>query len=336
MFKPIFRSAWFCSQPCLPLVVVALLVAPSPSALADNDVATVELPLTVPSIEPLKETIIPQLPNELKLPFGIGDWSFTLVPPKGPDTPLVPDAGKDKSSKEVVDPAPEIDRPLVQSDPLDSPHPVPWNWVLATQAQVSVKGGSGVRYYRSRSLVSPDGQYAAYSRIQLDVQPELYRSRVTSVMFLENLKTKELRVITASSPLAEHQFSKNPEASKPGTIAILIPVSWSPGGDRLLARQFEGLFSTSDASDYAVVWDRQSNSTSTITPGDVQYSNAVLLGWSQTNPSQVLFRAGELGDEKPPLWAVNLKGQTVAALEDKPLIVGQLVNYLWAGPQAHW
>ncbi|WP_242022104.1 hypothetical protein [Microcoleus sp. FACHB-831] len=241
-----------------------------------------------------------------------------------------------QSSKEVQSAAPDMTQQLVQIDPLDSPHPIPWNWVMTTHAEVTAKGASGLRYYRSQSLVSPDGQYAAYTRIQMDVQPELYRSRVTSVMFLENLKTGDLRTITASSPLADNPLAANEEADMPGTIAILIPISWSPDGDRILARQFEGLFSTSDASDYAVIWDRKLNRTSTVAPDRSQYSTAVLLGWSRTNPGRVLFRAGELGEENWPLWAVDINGQTIAATEDKPAVFGQRVNNVWAGPQARW
>jgi len=232
--------------------------------------------------------------------------------------------------------APDMNELGVQIDPLDSPHPIPWSWVLASHAEISTSNSSGTRYYRSPSLVSPDGQYAAYSRIQMQGQPELYRSRVTSVMFVENLHTGDLRTITASSPLAGNPLVGNEEADLPGTISILIPVSWSKSGDRLLARQFEGLFSTSDASDYAVIWDRQQNLTSTITPGRIQYSSAVLLGWSQTNPNQVLFRAGEMGDERWPVWAVDLGGQTILAHQDQPIIYGQVVNQVWAGPQARW
>ncbi|WP_199298088.1 MULTISPECIES: hypothetical protein [unclassified Trichocoleus] len=245
-----------------------------------------------------------------------------------------------QSSKEVREAAPEMTPQIaqlgVQIDPLDSPHPIPWNWVLTTHTEVSTKAGSGVRYYRSPSLVSPDGQYAAYSRIKMEVQPDLFRSRVTSVMFLENLRTGDLRTISASSPLADNPFVSNEEADMPGIIAILIPVSWSKEGDRILARQFEGLFSTSDASDYAVVWDRKQNRTTTIAPNRNDYSNAVLLGWSRTNPDQVLFRAGELGEENWPLWAVDLDGQTLAAIEDQPLVFGQTITHSWAGPQAHY
>lgn len=232
--------------------------------------------------------------------------------------------------------APDMTQAGVQLDPLGSPYPIPWNWVLATHTEINANGNSGVRYYRSPSLVSPDGRYAAYSRLQMEGQPELYRSRVTSVMFVENLQTGDLRTVTASSPLADNPLIGNEEADMPGAISILIPVSWSPASDRLLARQFEGMFSTSDASDYAVIWDRQQNRTTTIAPDRIEYSSAVLMGWSQIQPGQVLFRAGELGNEHPPLWAVDLNRQTTLASEDKPIVYGQLVNNVWAGPQARW
>ncbi|MGB7441042.1 MAG: hypothetical protein WA919_08255 [Coleofasciculaceae cyanobacterium] len=224
----------------------------------------------------------------------------------------------------------------VQTDPLASPHPIPWNWVLNTQAELSRKDSPGLSYYRSQSLVSPDGKYAAYSRIQMQGQPEVYRSRVTSVMFVENLLTGDLRTITPSSPLTDQPLVTDQEANLPGTIAILMPVSWSESGERVLARQFEGIFSTSDASDFAVIWDRQQNSVTTVAPERVDYTNAVLLGWSQANPEQVIFRAGILGDENWPMLAVAPNGQTALALEEKPIIYGQFVNQVWTGPQARW
>ena len=222
----------------------------------------------------------------------------------------------------------------VQVDPLNSPHPVPWSWVLATHAEVSTNGYVSVQYYRSHSLISPDGQYAAYSRIRMKGQPELHRSRVTSVMFVENLQTGDLRTITASSPLADNPLTSSEEAYLPGTFSILIPISWSNSSDRILARQFEGLFGTSHASDYAVVWDCQQNYLSTIAPEEIDYTYAVLLGWSQNNPEQVLFRAGELGDENWSIWGVALNGQTALAVEEEPVVLGQVVNHVWAGPQA--
>ncbi|GAC1459518.1 MAG: hypothetical protein NVS2B14_07590 [Chamaesiphon sp.] len=311
-------------------------MAPSPSALAENAVSTVEASSIVPTLQPLTADLYSKAPYEFNFSFGVEDRGLELVHPSQPNIDFWKSVSKDKPLTEVLENAPDITQQLVGSDPLDSPHPVPWNWVLTTHAQVTAKGGTGIRYYRSPALVSPDGQYAAYSRIQMNVEPELYHSKVSSVMFLENLKTGELQKITASSPLAASTFSSNTEVNIPGAIAILIPVSWSSKGDRLLARQFEGLFNTSDASDYAVVWDREMNRTSTIALSDNQDSTAVLLGWSRINPEQVLFRAGTLGNEKWPLWAANLKGNIVAATEDQPLVIGKLVNYLWAGPQSHW
>ncbi len=224
----------------------------------------------------------------------------------------------------------------VQVDPLDSPHPIPWNWVLATHSELCASNDSGVRYYRSPSLISPDGQYAAYSRIQMEGQPELFQSRVTSVIFVENLQTGDLRTITAASPLADNPMFTDQDVDMLGTIAIVIPISWSKSSDHLLARQFEGLFNSSQATDYALIWDRQQNRTTTLAPQNVEYDIAVLLGWSQRNRDRVLFRAGELGSEAWPVWSVELNGYTTLALEDEPIVYGQVMNQVWAGPQARW
>ena len=193
-----------------------------------------------------------------------------------------------------------------------------------------------LRYYRSPSLVSPDGQYAAYSRIQMRIQPNFARSQVASVLFLENLKTGALQVITASSPFADNPFVPRSSSTPLGTIAMIIPVAWSEQGDRILSREFESLFGTAVASDYAVVWEQRQNRTHTVAPTQVDYSNAVLLGWSAAHPDRVLFQTGHLGDEVRSRWTVNLDQQTIAATpDDQPIVFGTLVNNIWTGPQAH-
>jgi len=227
------------------------------------------------------------------------------------------------------------DQPSVSIDPLNSPYPVPWNWVMKTYEDVSAREGSGVRYYRSHSLLSPDGEYAAYSRIQMQVQPELYRSQVSSVMFLENLRTGQLQEVKASSPLALHLMTQG-KAATPGVISILSPIGWSKSSDRLLARQFEGFFSTSDISDYAVVWHRYQNRTTTLAPAQVfnNHAMSILLGWSQTDPSRVVFRVGELGDEQWQMWTVAENGQTsLATSVEQPVVFGLRQMQLWAGEQ---
>ena len=222
----------------------------------------------------------------------------------------------------------------VQVDPLNSPYPVPWNWVMAVLSDRHSPAQSRSCYYRSQSLISPDGEYAAYSRIQVQLSPEFTQSRVASVLFLENLKTRDLQTIAAASPFANNPFVRSEIQNYAGTIAILIPIAWSQSGDRILAREFESVFGSDIASDFAVVWDRRSNRTYTIAPTQVHYSNAVVLGWSQSHPDQVLFRAGMLGNEHWPLYAVDLRGQTASANHDQPVAFGQVAHSLWAGPQA--
>lgn len=227
----------------------------------------------------------------------------------------------------------------VQQDPIGSPHPIPWVWIQATQEAISSKGGSGVRYYRSMPVISPDGRYAMYSRVKLEVKPQMYNSRVTSVLFVEDRQTKQLHVVTSTAPMNDPLLkvqvsSANGDAQ--GTIAVLVPVSWSQKGDRFLARKFEGAMNTSDATDHAVIWDREQNRSQSVTPSQEanKHEIAVLLGWSKTQPDQVLFRAGELGEEQWPLLTVGYDGKTVAATNaEQAVTYGQRLKQVWAGPQ---
>ncbi|MCS6815478.1 MAG: hypothetical protein NZ772_18150 [Cyanobacteria bacterium] len=204
---------------------------------------------------------------------------------------------------------------------------------MANLAEVSQENRAGTRYYRSQSLISPDRRYAVYSRIQLQAQPDFTRSRVSSVLYLEHLKTGDLRIITTSSSLIE-QFGHSTDYDyRLGTIAILIPVAWSEQSDRILAREFEGIFGSSMASDCAIVWDRSINRVRTFVPNHITYTTAVLLGWSELHPDRVLFRAGNLGEDQWQLWTVDSQGQTVAAPDDRPLVFGQSIISNWTGPQ---
>ncbi len=225
-----------------------------------------------------------------------------------------------------------------QNDPIGSPYPIPWKWIQATQSAISSKGGSGVRYYRSVPVISPDGRYAVYSRVQLEVKPEMYNSSVTSVLFVEDRQAKKLQVVTATHPINDPLLKVKVSSSSKdtqGSIGVLVPVSWSASGDRFLARKFEGLMNTSDLRDHAVIWDRQKNRSHSVTPKleQVEHEIAVLLGWSKTYPDHVLFRAGEMGEENWPLVTVANDGSTVIAPQaDQPVIFGQKFTDLWAGP----
>jgi hypothetical protein len=223
-------------------------------------------------------------------------------------------------------------QPSLQLDPIDSPHPVPWNWVIATLSDPT-SGKADSRYsYRSQSLLSPDGEYAAYSRIQMQPGAAFYDSSVSSVLFLENLRTGDLQAITPTSPLADNPFLRE-EGNTAGRISIAIPVAWSETGDRLLARVFEAIFCTDIASDYALLVDRTQDRVSTIAPTSIQYTTAVLLGWSEAYPGRALFRAGNLGDPNWQLWAVDHRSETTAATGDRPTVFGQPVSNVWMGPQ---
>jgi hypothetical protein len=93
---------------------------------------------------------------------------------------------------------------------------------------------------------------------------------------------------------------------------------------------------TSDVTDHAVIWDREQNRSESVTPSQEENKHeiAVLLGWSKTQPDQVLFRTGELGEEEWPLVTVAYDGKTVTATNaDQPVTYGQRVKEVWPGPQ---
>jgi hypothetical protein len=206
------------------------------------------------------------------------------------------------------------------NDPLGSSHPIPWEWVLKTHAEVSTAGGAGVKCYRTPELMSPDGDYIAYSQITLQVVPELHRSRASSQLYVEDLDTGESYPISPSSPMAVCGVSAIDAMQMQGTIAIGIPVSWSKTGDRLLLRQFEGLFCTSDATDYAVVWERRNRRTLTLSPTRVHQGYALLEGWSETYTDRVLFRVGRIGQRTLLQYTVNLSGVTFPTQDERPAI----------------
>ncbi len=190
-------------------------------------------------------------------------------------------------------------------------------------------------FYRSVALTSPDRQFTAYSRIQLQVQPQPHKSRVSSILFVENVQTGTLQAITATSPFAEKplSFKEEEPIDLTGTISIVIPIAWSAQGDRLLAREFESIFGSDIASDFALLWDNKQHRASTVAPTEIEYTNAILLGWSQRYPHRALFRAGMMGDKNWGLWAVDSESETIAVPNDQPKIFGQVAQSLWAGPQ---
>lgn len=158
---------------------------------------------------------------------------------------------------------------------------------------------------------------------------------VDSMLFLEDLETGELNFVTASSPAVRNPNIEVSSYGQPGMIAVLLPIAWSETGDRLLVRGFDSRFGTDLASDYAIVWNRENNAMRAIAPSVFQYSNAVLLGWSQTNPNHALFRAGQLGDEEWPMVAVDMNNGSIALTnDDQPIAYGQLADNFWNGPQA--
>ncbi|TVP60650.1 MAG: hypothetical protein EA343_16880 [Nodularia sp. (in: Bacteria)] len=308
---------------------------------SDLDVA---FPLAAVELAPIPKTPVSKL--NLRQTFQSGD-SFNSKLPK-----VILSAKSLRTTPRQLQPILTPETPVIeeldeaqmaQIDPIGSPHPIPWKWIVATQEAIAANEGSGVRHYRSVPVTSPDGRYIVYSRVELEVRPEMYNSKVSSVMFVEDTQTKMLRVMASTAPISDPLLNKKVssleavDTSSSGKIGVLVPVSWSEKSDRFLARKFEGKFNTGDSTDQAVIWDRQKNHINTVAPAREEHEHekiAVLLGWSKNKPDHALFRAGEMGEENWPLVQVTTDGQTVDPTDaDQPMTFGPKITEVWAGPQ---
>jgi hypothetical protein len=209
---------------------------------------------------------------------------------------------------------------VVQADPISSPYPLPWKWVETSLAAISQSGRAATRTYASPKLISPDGEYLAFCQIQIQGLPQSANSQINSTLIIQNRKTGAKQSISL-----DPGYTRHPErpSDLTGSIVILWPVGWSQSGDRLLVRNFSGLLGSDIASDSALVWYRQSQSTASFNPQPMNYDTAILLGWSSNDPKQVLFRTYILGETQEQMWAVNEQNQTIASPGDRPLIYGE-------------
>jgi hypothetical protein len=213
-------------------------------------------------------------------------------------------------------------------DPLGSAYPVPWESLLQLHAQAQHENAQQTLAVRSPDLRSPDGRYIAYSRIQLESEPDFLASRAQSVLFLEDAHTRDLQTVIPRSPISQQLLAQSANPNQQGrnhlqgAVSMLVPVAWSSCGDLLLSRVFEAILSSEVLSDYGVVWDAKSRRVYTLSPTRVPHSHTILLGWSQSHPQQVLFKAGVLGDPDWPIWRVDLQGRTVADIEPSKVSLG--------------
>ncbi len=327
------------NQQSVPLPVeIAQNSANQPLTPADNSNlnAMVQGVSTVPALG-RQSDLIQRLKNSKIIALGANDTSTNVIIPVTASKSTPASGGQYRDVTESASSNSQTE----QIDPIGSPHPIPWKWITATQDAIAAKGGSGIRYYRSLPVMSPDKSYAVYSRVQLEVKREIHNSRVTSVLFLQDTRTKQLRVVARTSffsdPLLKNQVVTPSANEEDGSIGVLVPVSWSEKGDRFLARKFEAVFNTADATDQAVIWERQHNNTTTVAPAQEENDRekmAVLLGWSKSQPDSVLFRTGELGEENWPLVKVSTNGKTepVSTNGDQPITFGEKVK-VWGEPQ---
>jgi hypothetical protein len=197
-------------------------------------------------------------------------------------------------------------------DPFNSAFPVPWNVIWENQTKASRAGKVLTLQSVSDIVQSPDGQRQAYSEINLYLHPELTQSYISSILIITDVKGNVLQNVPSSIHLGHDQV-KETSRIPVGTLSILMPADWSKDSQQLLARQFEAVLGSDVSSDYALVWNRQTQQVKTVAPEPQDYDSAILLGWNPQNPEQILFRTAILGEQKTNLVAIGRDGNTIAS-----------------------
>jgi hypothetical protein len=219
-------------------------------------------------------------------------------------------------------------------DPLHSAYPIPWGMIWQNQTQATQTGKVITLRSVSDAIASPDGQRNAHSEIRLELHPAVTQSRVVSHLIITNAKGAEVQKIASSMHLGDGIVKETSGTAAVGTLSILMPATWSKDGQQLLARQFEAVFGSDVSSDYALVWNRNTQQVKTVAPVPQDYDTAILLGWSHRNPDQILFRTAILGEKNTALVAVNRDGTTVASEGDRILPLGRSIITAPAASQA--
>lgn len=205
-------------------------------------------------------------------------------------------------------------------DLLNSQYAVPWPTIQQAQDTVTRTGQAQSFRYRSPVSIAPDQQTRAYSELHLALHPKPSHSFINSQLVIET-KTQTYRFpSTLHLELAAQSSTSN---ATPGTFSIIMPAVWSADGQSLLLRQFEGLFGSDVASDYALVWHASQSALQSYRPTAVDYDSATLMGWSQNRPGEILFQTRLLGQPTSQLVTVSPQNSstTLASPSDRPMQV---------------
>lgn len=227
-----------------------------------------------------------------------------------------------------------------KDDPLNSPYPLPWSMIWEQQTLATERNRPVTLRYFTAGLRSPNGQLIAHSEIEVQLSPDFRQSHIFSQLIVKTAQGKVVQSIPSSMHLGQGPVKETSARQLRGTIAMLLPAAWSASGKKLLSRQFEAVFGSDVSSDYAVIWHSDQLRTKTITPLPINYDSATLLGWSQSNPEQVLFRTSILGEPQGTTLAVDLQGSPVIASPKYPASdssltpFGQIPSFS-EKPQAH-
>lgn len=162
--------------------------------------------------------------------------------------------------------------------------PIPRLWLQDIQQQSFERNCTLVGILRGQPLVSEDGRWEVYSRVTYKITPVGF-GRLSSALFVRDRQTQSLETIYAPASI----FRQDDDLGL--DFLFLLPIEWR--NDRVLVREFSGLFRSQAILNQAIVWHPPTDSSPArlhIETPQPDVPATVLLGWDpQSESNRILF-----------------------------------------------
>lgn len=188
--------------------------------------------------------------------------------------------------------------------------PIPRLWLQDIQDRAYQNNCTMVGVLRGQPLVSNDGRWEVYSRVTYEITP-LGFGRLSSTLFSRDRQTQALETIYAPASI----FRTDEELGL--DFLFLLPIEWR--NNRVLVREFSGLFRSQAILNRAIVWQPPTEAAPArlqIETPQSDFPATVLMGWEpEPESNRILFA---ISDFSGPPQVVSISDLVTLPVNDIP------------------
>ena len=180
--------------------------------------------------------------------------------------------------------------------------PIPRLWLQDIQDRAYENNCTMVGVLRGQPLVSEDGRWEVYSRVTYEITPVGF-GRLSSTLFARDRQSQALETIYAPASV----FRTDDDLGL--DFLFLLPIEWR--NNRVLVREFSGLFRSQAILNQAIVWHPPKEAAPAFLQIEAPQSDfpaTVLMGWeAETESNRILFAISDFSGP-PKVVAIGDRG----------------------------